>query len=248
MKQTQILVVTLILASVNAQANKKDRNYHGDVELGAVVTTGNTETVSAKTAINVEQDWTSWRTEYVVDAKYQRSQIRNDEDEKRRETTEQQVFLSYQGNYKLKKKDRSFFILGSFNDDRFNGYAYQITGVTGYGWRFFESDKSIIDFEVGPGYVWNEFDSGDKQQGTIFHGAFKLEYQLTVATRFRQEIVTDMSFSGANSKTRFDSSFIADINGRLAMKVSLLIEYNTNPDEDIKHVDTETGITLVYSF
>jgi putative salt-induced outer membrane protein len=106
----------------------------------------------------------------------------------------------------------------------------------------------VIDVEIGPGYVWNEFDSGDKQQGTIFHGAFKWEHQLTVATRFRQEIVTDLSFSGANSKTKLDSSFIADINGRLAMKVSFFIEHNTKPDEGIKNVDTETGITLVYSF
>jgi putative salt-induced outer membrane protein len=246
MKRTEITATLLIFISFSNVAS--ERNYHGDVELGAVVTTGNTETVSAKTAINVEQDFETWRTEYVVDAQYQRSQFEDDEGEKQRETTQQQVFLSYQGNYKLEKEDRSFFILGSWNDERFNGYNHQITAATGYGWRFLKTDESTVDIEIGPGYSWNELDDGQKRQGTIFHGSFKFEHQLTVATRFRQEIVTDASFSGENSKTKFDASFIADINGRLAMKVSFFVEYNTKPDDDIKNIDTETGITLVYSF
>lgn len=155
-----------------------ERNYHGDVELGAIVTTGNSETVSARSAINVEQDFTHWRTEYVVDAQYQRSQFENDDGEDQQETTEQQVFLSYQGNYKLEDENRSFFILGSFDDDRFGGYNYQVTAAIGYGWRYYETQNTTIDFEIGPGYLWSEFDSGEEQQGTIFHGSFKYEYQL----------------------------------------------------------------------
>ena len=232
--------------SSNAQAEQ--RNYHGDVELGAILTTGNSETVSARTGINVEQDFTQWRTEYVVDAQYQRSQFEDENGEKQRETTEQQVFLSYQGNYKLTEQNKSFFILGKFDDDRFSGYKYQTTIAVGYGWRFYEDTDTTIDFEIGPGYLWSELADGDEQQGTIFHGSIEYEQQFTEATRFRQEMVTDVSFTGGNSKTQFNSSFIADINGRLAMKVSFMLEYNTKPDEDIKSVDTETGITLVYSF
>jgi putative salt-induced outer membrane protein len=245
--QPTTATVLMILCSFNALAESK-RNYRGHVELGAFVTTGNTDAVSAKTAINVEQEFTEWRTEYVVDAQYQRSQFEDDEGEKQRETTEQQIFLSYQGNYKLEEPNKTFFMLGSYNDERFNGYNYQITAVTGYGWRLLEDKTNTVDIEIGPGYTWNEFDNGDKQQGTIFHGAFKYEKQLTVATRFKQDVTIDASFSGANSKTKLESSLIADINGRLAMKVSLFVEYNTKPDEDIRSVDTETGITLVYSF
>lgn len=242
-------LVLLILTTLSCPAvAKKERSYHGDIELGAVLTTGNTNTASAKTAINVEQDWELWRTEYVVDAQYQRTQFEDEDGEDQRETTEQQIFLSYQGNYKLTNPDESFFILGSYNDDRFSGYEYQLTAALGYGWRFLKTDESVIDVEIGPGYVWNELESGRRRQGTIFHGAFKFEHKFTVATRFRQEVVTDLSFSGENSKTKFDSSFIADINGRLAMKVSFLLEYNSKPDIGIKSVDTETGITLVYSF
>lgn len=249
-RNRKILALAWVTTSglVGPTAVASDRNYHGDVELGAFLTTGNSETVSAKTGINVEQDFTQWRTEYVVDAQYQRSQFEDDDGEKFRETTEQQVFLSYQGNYKLQEENRSFFILGSYNDDRFTGYKYQTTLATGYGWRFYENEDVTIDVEVGPGYIWSELDSGDEQQGTIFYGSFKYQHELTTATRFRFELITDSSFSGANSKTRMDSSFIADINGRLAMKVSFYLEYNTKPEEDIKNVDTETGITLVYSF
>lgn len=249
-KSNQLIAVACFLVAIgsfDAMADKK-RNYHGDIEIGAVLTTGNTNTASAKTAINVEQDWQQWRTEYVVDAQYQRSQFENDDGEKERETTEQQIFLSYQGNYKLQEPEESFFILGSYNDDRFGGYEYQLTAAMGYGWRFLKTDDSVIDFEIGPGYVWNELESGARRQGTIFHGAFKFEHTFTANTRFRQEVVTDLSFSGENSKTKFDSSFIADINGRLAMRVSFFIEYNTKPDIGIRKVDTETGITLVYSF
>lgn len=168
--------------------------------------------------------------------------------DKHQETTEQQVFFSYQGNYKLKEDHKSFFILGKYDDDRFGGYKYQTTFAVGYGWRYFEDSDTTIDFEIGPGYLWSELFDGDELQGTIFHGSLEYEQAFTSATRFRQEAVIDASFTGGNSKTQLNSSFIADINGRLAMKVSFMIEYNTKPDDDIKSVDTETSITLVYSF
>ena len=250
-KQSLILMPAasaMALFGLCAPSWSSDRNYHGHVELGASVTTGNSETVSARTGVNVKQDFTQWRTEYVIDAHYQRSQYEDDLGEKHQETTEQQVFLSYQGNFKLTEEHRSFFILGKFDDDRFGGYKYQTTLAVGYGWRFFEDTDTTIDFEIGPGYLWSELASGDEQQGTIFHGSFEYEQEFTSATRFRQEVVTDASFTGGNSKTQLNSSFIADINGRLAMKMSFMLEYNTKPDDDIKSVDTETCITLVYSF
>ena len=250
MKEKQLLVHYSILLSLflPGYVVANDRNYHGDVELGAILTTGNSETVSARTGINVEQDFTQWRTEYVVDANYQRSQFEDEDGEKQRETTEQQVFFLYQGNYKLTEEHKSFFILGKYDDDRFSGYKYQTTLAVGYGWRFYEDSDATIDFEIGPGYLWSELNDGDEQQGTIFHGSIEYEQQFTSATRFRQELVTDASFTGGNSKTVLNSAFIADINGRLAMKVSFMLEYNTKPDDGIKSVDTETGITLVYSF
>lgn len=240
-------IVMLLTVCGQAYATEQ-KKLHGDIEVGAVLTTGNTNTASAKTAIDVEQEWTAWRTQYVIDAQYQRTQFEDDQGQHQRETTAQQIFLSYQGNYKLKKPEETFFVLGSYNDDRFGGYEYQLTAAIGYGWRFLKTQDSTIDLEIGPGYVWNELESGDYRQGSIFHGAFTFEHQFTVATRFRQEVITDLSFNGENSKTKLDSSFIADINGRLAMKMSFYLEYNTKPDIDIRKVDTETGITLVYSF
>ena len=242
------MLITPAAYADTSNTGKKKRSYHGDVELGAILTTGNTETASARSSINVEQDFTHWRTEYVVDATYQRSQFEGDDGDKQRETTDQQIFLSYQGNYKLEQENESFFLLGTYTDDRFSGYNYQFTGALGYGWRYFETEKTTVDLQIGPGYRWSEFNDDTHRQGTIFHGAIKLEHEFTSATRFRQELITDASFSGENSKTKLESSFLSDINGRLAMKVSFMLEYNTKPEEGIKSVDTETGITLVYSF
>ncbi|MFT5163237.1 MAG: putative salt-induced outer membrane protein [Alteromonadaceae bacterium] len=237
----------MMLCSLNAVADEK-RTYRGDIELGAAITTGNSETASAKTAVNVEQDFTDWRTEYMIDAQYQRSQFKNDQGESERETTEQQIFVSYQGNYKLAKETETFFVYGAYNDERFNGYNYQLTTAVGYGWRFYETGNNTIDLEIGPGLSLNELDDGTKRQGGIFRGAFTYEQELTVATKFRQELVTDLSFSGENSITKAESSMIAQINGQLAMRFSFLLEYNTKPQEERRKIDTETGITLVYSF
>ena len=249
-QQTLVLLLPLLstlIVSNNANAAQDQRSYRGDVEFGAVLTTGNSQTASAKAAINVEQDFAFWRTEYMIDAQYQRSQF--DEDgESQRDTTEQQIFVSYQGNYKLDSEAESFFIFGSYNDDRFNGYNYELTTAVGYGWRFYETSNNTIDFEIGPGQEWKELDDGTRRRGTIFRGAFKYEQELTVATRFRQEIVTDLSFSGESSSTKAESSMIAQINGRLALRVSFLLEYNSKPEDDRRKVDTETGLTLVYSF
>ncbi|MFT4925351.1 MAG: putative salt-induced outer membrane protein [Phenylobacterium sp.] len=233
---------------VQDKAQNKAHSYRGDVELGIIMTTGNTETASARVAADVEQEFTDWRIEYVIDAQYQRSQFDTEMGRSERETTEQQVFLSYQGNYKLEQANKSFFIFGSYNDDRFNGYDYQLTAATGYGWRFYDSAQSTIDVEVGPGYVWNELDNGSRRQGTILRSAVKYEQKLTEATKFRQDVVSEISFNGESSTTKAESSMLAQINGRLALKVSFLIEYNSKPEEQRKKIDTETGITLVYSF
>lgn len=241
------LITPLLLWSFSAVAGEED-SYRGEVELGIVLTTGNSESASGRTAVNVEQDFTDWRTEYAINAQYQRSQFDNEQGETERETTEQQIFLSYQGNYKLETEDESFYVFGSYNDDRFNGYHYQLTAATGYSWRFFDSASSTIDLEIGPGYVWNELEDGSRRQGTIVRSAIKYEQELTVATRFKQEIITEISFSGEASTTKSESSMVAQVNGRLALRVSFLLEYNSKPIDVRKKIDTETGITLVYSF
>ena len=162
------------------------------------------------------------------------------------ETTAQKFFLSGQSNYKLTKENQRLFLFGSYEDDRFSDFKYQSTVALGWNQKLWDNEKSNFSYSVGPGYSFSEGRDGEDLNSVIVRAALEYSHKLSDTAKIKQSLSSELG--EANTKTRSLTSVSATINGALSMKVSLKLDHNTDVDEGSDNLDTETAVTLVYSF
>ena len=158
----------------------------------------------------------------------------------------QKYFLSGQGNYKLENPDHRLFIFGSYEDDRFSSFDYQSTLAVGWNQKVWETETSKFEYSVGPGYSYAETIEGESISGLIVRGALDYQWKISDTATFRQVLSTEVGSD--NTKSKSETSLSAQINGSLAMKVSLTMDHNTDVADDTENLDTQTAVTLVYTF
>ncbi|KPV97387.1 MAG: DUF481 domain-containing protein [Pseudoalteromonas spongiae] len=222
----------------------KGRLLFGDLELGFIVTTGNTNTASAKLKTNIMQDLNNWRNQLKFD-----SLVKKDNDnEEGDELSATRYFTSLQSNYLLEDKNNSLFLYGDYEFDRFSGIEKQASFVAGYGWRFLENRKDSIDLDVGPGVNYQVSETDESDLGYLLRLALQWERIVSKRTRFNQDISAEHSLSGLNSRIKSETSLVSQISGALSLKFSYLYRYNTMPEEGKRNYDAETSATFVFSF
>ncbi|WP_371316385.1 YdiY family protein [Shewanella sp. NIFS-20-20] len=227
------------MAAIAADANK---TLSGSAELGGTLTTGNTDTSSIKGAVKLEHEIANWHNTYEANALYSK-----DTDV----VTAERYFAGGQGDYAL--DDRSYlFINANYLKDPFTGYDYTITSAVGYGYTVFESQQTKFDVEIGPGYLYQRLDEEqsallgkDTEQSWVAHGVINFETQLSESSTFSQRFIGDY---GDKFEGRSETAITANIIGALAMKFAVVVRYNSEPLDDKKSTDTETNMTLLYSF
>ncbi len=216
-----------------------------DGEFGLIKTTGNTETTSIKATLSAHQELEQWSNDYIVESLYKQDEVDSD-DGQITKTTAQKVFVSGQGNYKLTDPNHRIFAFASYEDDRFSGYQYQGTLATGWGQQVWKNDTSSFNYSVGPGYSFAKTEEGEDASGFIVRGAMDYQWKISPTATFRQLISTEIGSD--NTKSKSETSVAAKINGSLALKVSLLLNHNSDVVEGNENLDTQTAVTLVYTF
>ncbi|KFZ30387.1 membrane protein [Pseudidiomarina salinarum] len=228
---------------------EEQEDWEASAELGLLYTSGNTKTETFKTKLNAARDYKEWRHKGVVD--YYRSE-QEDPATGEKQKTADKFFVSGQSNYKFDPESRSsLFVFGSYEADEFSGYEYQGTVAVGYGARYRYSEKLYADYEAGPGYAVNKpiIDGVPQEQesSAILRLAGSLNWDITKTSVLKSLASTEIGEE--NTKTRAEISVSANINSSLALKFAVAGSHNSNlDDESKKKLDTETSVTLVYSF
>ncbi|MCC5854514.1 MAG: DUF481 domain-containing protein [Idiomarina sp.] len=229
-------------------AARGDR-WRASAEIGVLLRSGNTDSRSWKGKLDLSRDTEFWRHRAVLD--YYRQERKNldgvtviDAD---------RMFLSAQSNRKFGEGNHSsLFIYTSYEDDALNSYEYQSTIAAGYGARYVHSDDIFADFEIGPGLSFDKRrDTGETDTDMIVRMAANIDWQLSETARFTQLLSTEIGDD--NTRSRAVSALTANINSRLAMRLSLTLTHNSTvfqqPNGRIpEKLDTETAVTLVYTF
>lgn len=226
---------------------KKD--WDASAELGLLFTSGNTKTETFKTKLSAARDYQNWRHKGIID--YYRSK---QEDQSTGDTyvTGDKLFVSGQSNYKFSPESRSsVFIFGSYEEDKFSGYEYQGTVAVGYGARYRYSEALYADYEVGPGFSVNKpIVDGmiqEQESSAILRLAGNLVWDITKTSKFNALASTEIGEE--NTKSRAEVSVSANVNSSLALKFSVAANHNSYLEDPGKeNLDTETAVTLVYSF
>ena len=239
MKKTLILFG--LCAAGNVFADDEVKPFSMDGEFGFIATTGNTETTSIKGKLSAHQDLTQWSNDFIVEALYKKDEVNGVE-----LTTAQKYFLSGQGNYKLENPAHRLFGFASYEDDRFSSFNYQATLASGWSQEMWENDTSKFSYSIGPGYSFNQTNEGIDQNGMIVRAALNYQWKISDTANFKQLLSTEVGSD--NTKSKSETSVSAQISGDLSLKVSLILDHNSDVADDIDNLDTQTAVTLVYSF
>jgi putative salt-induced outer membrane protein YdiY len=214
----------------------------GEAELGATLTTGNTDTSSFKARLALKQELDNWENQYVLEGLYK---------EDSEEVTAKRYFLGVQGNYQI--NDVSYlFANTNYEVDPFTGYDFTSTTSAGYGQHFIDTDRMSLKAEAGPGYIYQQLDEEsalaegyDSEDSVVAHAVIDFQTKISDSSKFQQRFVADW---GSKLDARSETSLTANIVGALAMKFAVIVRYNSEPLDDKKSTDTETNMTLLYAF
>ncbi|MFT5313359.1 MAG: putative salt-induced outer membrane protein [Paraglaciecola sp.] len=240
-----ILVLTL-LAATNAMAADEVKLFTMDGEFGFIATSGNTETTSVKGKIAAHQELARWSNDFMFEALYKKDDITLENGEQASQTTAQKYFLSGQGNYKLDNPDHRLFAFASYEDDRFSSFDYQSTIAAGWSQKMWQDDTSQFAYSVGPGYSFAKKIDGTNESGLIARGALDYQWKISDTATFKQLLSTEVGAD--NTKSKSETSVSAQINGSLSMKVSLIMDHNSDVVQGTEKLDSQTAATVVYTF
>lgn len=268
MRYFLILITFFFSVSAAAQdgtagkSKPKAKPLSVEAEVGMIVTSGNTESSSFAGKLDVKHDMKKWKNNYVLSAFYKEDEVIIEDtgtDISETQTTAEKFFASAQSDYKLDSEHKGLFVYGSYEDDKFSGFDYQATIAVGYSDRLFETEKSWLDYSVGPGMAiarTEEFiddlgntNPAEKTETFAVRFSASYVYQFTEHAKFTQKISSDVAGeSDKNTKTKSETGLTATINGSMALKLSYIINHNTQPPFDREKMDTISAVTLVFTY
>ncbi len=225
-----------IVVASPVYAAEAPQGLSGEAELGAVATSGNTNTRSVNTKARLRYVSGRWRHEGHA------AVLRASDGGK---VTAERYVLSGKSDYDLSPHNYLFATL-RYEKDRFSGYDDQVSEAVGYGRRLVDRPTLTLDLELGLGGRHSQQTGGRRRDVGIVRSAGKLGWNISATARFTQGLVVE---SGSdNSSTESVSALKVKINGNFALKTSLTVTNNSSVPPGIQHTDTITAVTLVYDF
>ena len=241
--------LALALAQGYACAESIDDTKQGwntSAELGAISTSGNTVGTSVTGKIDAKQELPDWSNEYILAGYFKDEEVTDDNGDKVRERSAQRYSFSAKTAYKLLQDHDKLYALATHVDDRFGAYLRYSTIGVGYGTQTYQSDTHTLDVEIGPGYFRGARSTGETDNGLTVRGAANLKWKLSDNAQFTQNLSVERGTSNIHSLA--ETALRTKINSTMQMKAAFSVRNDTNVPEDKKNTDTQTSVTLVYSF
>jgi len=221
-KQQKLSLLSAALLSVVATASftedvkVNDPSWKGNVELGIVNTTGNTETETINAKAKAETEREKWRHTLAFESL-------NSSDKGK--TTAESYTLNGQSSYKTSDQNYFFATLG-YEDVRFSGYDYRLSEALGYGRRVIHDPALTLDLEIGPGARQSKLSTGGTDDEATVRGAAKLAWKIAKTSSFTEDFTI---VAGQNSTiTKSVTALTAQVNGSLATKITYTIQNNSD--------------------
>ncbi|MBU1312035.1 MAG: DUF481 domain-containing protein [Gammaproteobacteria bacterium] len=248
MKGYSILALA-VLASMSVQANDtaaSGKVWTTSAELGAITTSGNTVGTSVTGKIDAKQELQQWSNQYIFSAFFKEDEKTDADGNKFTEKSAERYLISAKTAYKLDDEFDKLFAFGSYTDDEFGAYTEYTTLAVGYGTRWYNAEDKSLDVEIGPGYFTGKRSSGETEQGLIVRGAAAFKWTISESASFGQTL--SVEYGDDNTRTIAETALLAKINGSLQMKAAFQVQNDSDVTAGKKSTDTQTSLTLVYSF
>lgn len=209
-------------------------NWRGSGQLGAAVSTGNSDTKSFTAGINLERDGLKWRhrADAVIDI------VDNDGG-----TDQQRILAGYQIDYKFSER---LYAWGRFEyeKNREAGIERRFAESAGLGWRAVAAERVTWDLEAGPALRQTRFVTGDENSFAV-RGASRFLWAISPTTSFTNDTAIFWDDAGSiNNLTALTSKLFGSLSARLSVNLA----WEEEPPLGLEKLDTTSRITLVYDF
>lgn len=217
--------------------------WRGEVELGLLLASGNTERSTVQGRADVNQERALWRHNLLLEMRYTKDTG---------VATTERYRAATQVDYKFSEVHYAF-VRGAWEDDRFSSYDFRTSGTVGYGRRLWQLREDYVDLTAGAGYRYTRLQEPDdtgreSEQSPILRLAARMQRQASVNVLLRQELTSEIGGRGEGAVSESISSLQSALLSTLAMKVSFRMRHDTSPPPEDKRTDTETTLTLLYGF
>lgn len=228
------LTGALLLA---AMASAAHADWKGKGEAGIVFARGNTDADTINGKLEMSDQVGDWK--HSLELAALRASTNGIQSANRYEG-------GWQSDYAITKK--AFWFGGlRYENDRFSGFDYQASASSGFGYRFYDSDKIKLASQLGVGYRrMKDSVTGATLGNAIAVGGFDYENLITATTK----VVDHFHVESGKDNTQL-ANFLGlevKINTSLALSVGLDVRDNTSPPAPKKKIDTVTTVNLVYAF
>jgi len=260
LKISLAVAITTLSAAVLAD---DARPWEVEVELGAVATSGNTETTSVNGKLNAKQNLTKFRNEYVISSLFKDDEVVQDDNTKQKERTADKYFISGKSAYMLEngpqedgKKSSYLFGFASYAHDKFGAYRTYKTVSLGYGDWLYSNDTINWFVEAGPGYFLGEkaVETGnpetpyilEDEKGALLRLATEFDWKFSQTAVFKQ--ILSVEAGSGNKRILSETSVAASITNAMQMKLGFSVASDSSVAAGKEKTDTVTSATIVYKF
>jgi putative salt-induced outer membrane protein YdiY len=249
-------ILSSLEKNVQSQTNKIKPILTASAELGLLYKTGNTHSADIKTGIDLRIEKDRWLSLLNVDLLIKKTDKADaDTGDIHFKTTDQKWTVASQTNYALDSSDKHY-VYGNvwYEENEFSSFINQSSISTGWGRHWYKTNKASLWGDIGPGFKRDEF-RGTANKPSNTNASWIIQVQALYIRKvgenveFKQDLSAKQAIkTGENSIYKAKTSITTKLISTLQLKFTFTVNYNTDIEDGKKNLDTQTAVTLVYSF
>lgn len=238
MRYLALAASLFMMNPLSAQENAAEETgpWSGKVTLGYLATDGNTENTSLNSGFNVDYTsgkWLHGLRGSAVNATQSGA------------STAESYVLGWKTEYNFSANNYAFGRV-DWRKDRFSGYDQQVSETAGYGRRILETERHVLNAEIGAGARQLELQDGSSEDDVILRAGLDYVWQFSESAQFTQDLVVESG--DTNTFLESISAIKATLIGDLALVASYTIRNNSDVPVGTEKTDTFTALSLEYLF
>jgi len=212
------------------------RGFAGKFALGGSRNTGNTEEEAINAALELKRKHGRWTYDFDAGFDFQTSEG---------DTIKQRLDTALEVNFDIAKRFYTFSKV-QYEDDRFSGFQYRLTGSAGLGWRVLIGEKVNWSLEAGPGVRYDvRLDTGEGQTLLAARTSSDFAWKISDSALFEQD--TEAVIDGGTNVVS-TTALKLKVTERWSGQLSYEVRLNTDPPPDTEDLDTTARAAIVYDF
>ena len=250
-----LCLLPLISYTAIAEDAEKKPEFTASAEFGFLIKTGNVKSGDIKAGFNLKHEKDKWRTAVVFNILAKKTEVTDDTGNKEFNTTDNRWDILTQTNYTIGEADKNYLYGNlAYEQDKFSGFESQSSFSAGWGRHWYETTTSSFFADVGPGMQYNvtratNDSESESDTNLIIQAQALYKHKFNEHVEFRQYLVAKQATkSGENSVYKSETSVTAKLIDALQLKFAIRLDYDTEVKEGFENANTETSMTLIYSF